>query len=90
MQAKLAANALGRLGGYFYEGESTTTPVNTHVQSACNNLLTPPIAKRLGRTQPDELLEILNSTSETPLVGLVLIFVLIDGEWAVGLGWKMH
>ena len=68
LQAKLAANALGRLGGYFYEGETTTTPVNSNVQTACSNLLTPPIAKRLGRTQPDELLEILNSTSETPLV----------------------
>ena len=66
VQAKLSATALGRLGGYFFE--ENKTPVNARVQAACASILTPPLAKRLGRTVPDELLEILNSHAETPTV----------------------
>lgn len=69
IQAKLATNALARLGGYFIE--EGRTPVNATVQAACSSLLTPPLAKRLSRTAPDELLEVLNSHAETPTVRAV-------------------
>eukprot|EP01138_Halocafeteria_seosinensis_P006645 gb/GECG01006793.1/.p1 GENE.gb/GECG01006793.1/~~gb/GECG01006793.1/.p1 ORF type:complete len:2790 (+),score=366.62 gb/GECG01006793.1/:1-8370(+) len=67
MQAKLAARALGRLAGMLLD-KALQTPKNTECQEALNALLTPSLARRLGRTQPDALLITLNSHEESPTV----------------------
>lgn len=65
-QAKLAARALGRLGGYL-DGD-LATPYNSRVRRALAALLTPPLAKRLSKPGPDPLLRTLNAHEEGALV----------------------
>ena len=65
-QAKLAIRALGRLGGYL--SESLASPENARAKSMLASMLTPPLAKRLGRSNPVGLLQVLNGHEETALI----------------------
>jgi len=65
-QAKQAVKALGRLGGYL-DGDQATPP-NPRVRRTLAALLTPPLAKRLSRANPDPLLKTLNGHEESAVV----------------------
>ena len=67
MHAKMAARSLSRLGGYF-QGDAAATPDNPRVKEMCAALLTPVLARRLTRSNPEALLKTLNSHEETPTV----------------------
>lgn len=60
--AKLAVRALARLGGYL-EGD-LATPREPTVRRSLAALLTPPLARRLNRPNPEPLLRTLNSHEE--------------------------
>nr|XP_031831200.1 dnaJ homolog subfamily C member 13 [Nomia melanderi] len=62
--AKLAVRACARLGGYM-TGENET-PVNPVTVAALESLLTPYLARQLGKNKPEEILKILNSNCSNP------------------------
>lgn len=62
--ARLSIKALARMAGYF-EGE-LATPENPAVQKALCSMLTPFIARKLGKEEPHEVLKLLNSNTENP------------------------
>ena len=45
-----------------------STPANANVQSICSTLMTPVLAKRLGRNKAEQLLVTLNGHEESPTV----------------------
>ncbi|XP_026537495.1 dnaJ homolog subfamily C member 13 isoform X2 [Notechis scutatus] len=62
--AKLSLLALGRLGGYFSEAQ--TTPENPAIRKSLGVLLTPYITRKLAVVSPAEILKTLNSNTESP------------------------
>lgn len=62
MQAKLAVRCMSRLGGYMDGAQAT--PKNDRVQRMMRALLTPILARRLVRVNPEALLETLVNTVE--------------------------
>uniref|UniRef100_A0A8C7E5M7 DnaJ heat shock protein family (Hsp40) member C13 n=1 Tax=Naja naja TaxID=35670 RepID=A0A8C7E5M7_NAJNA len=62
--AKLSLLALGRLGGYFSEAQ--TTPENPAIRKSLGVLLTPYITRKLAVVSPAEILKMLNSNTESP------------------------
>ncbi len=64
MHAILAAQALGRLGGYMMM--DLQSPDYPEVRAALSRLLTPSISRLLRNSRPWVLLESLNTNSETP------------------------
>ncbi|ETE67442.1 DnaJ-like subfamily C member 13, partial [Ophiophagus hannah] len=62
--AKLSLLALGRLGGYFSEAQ--TTPENPAIKKSLGVLLTPYITRKLAVVSPAEILKMLNSNTESP------------------------
>lgn len=70
--AMLAARALGRLAGVLSGG--LASPPNVAAQEALTKLLTPSLAARLAEPDPQPLLELLNSSVQTPQVLLLTLF----------------
>ena len=68
LMAKLSVRAVGRLGGYLAHEKALATPKNPQVQRMMRQLITPPLAKRLGRSSPDSLLRSLVGHEESPTV----------------------
>ena len=66
--AKLSVRAVGRLGGYLAHEKKMATPKNPRVQRMMRQMITPPLAKRLGRASPDSLLKSLVGHEESPTV----------------------
>lgn len=64
--AKLAIRASARLGGFLPEPDAT--PDNPAVKKSLGTMLTPYLSKKLSEDKAEELLKLLNSNTENPML----------------------